>query len=452
MPRVMDQFPEFEALMRPVLQFLADGQLQLSEEIRTALARQFSVTVAMRAELLDSGTPRWNNLVAWALHHLSRARLIERPTSSRAAYQVTDRGKDLLARGVAVDVKACMAYPEWHLSKGERWLAEQRTRQDSGSESQLQGRHPGAAVQNGGGGPIDPSRWIKRCPHCGQANRVTAGTMRCGRCHETFVVRAAGRPTGFVHDSEPAPCEPQGMGRASPGPADRAEEPRSRPAASTTPRPAQRRSPEEDIRRREQTVRDAEQRHRELRQQLARRQAQLEGFERQLRDRESDLDRREQKFADQHSRDRYAREQARERDRSRFFFATEDELLAVAEQIAAERLRRFQLARYTCAEESAVARPGDDGNLPGASGHHRARSPEAGVEPDQSAAERTPPSLHTSSKRSTTRFRCAICRNAATFSDSVTSVRTSAEGRAADVDAEQPLCPTCREPLGTLLA
>jgi restriction endonuclease Mrr len=53
-----NRFPEFEALMRPLLQFLEDGRLQPSEEIRGALADQFSVTPAMRAELLENGTPR----------------------------------------------------------------------------------------------------------------------------------------------------------------------------------------------------------------------------------------------------------------------------------------------------------------------------------------------------------------------------------------------------------
>jgi Mrr N-terminal domain len=127
----VDEFPEFEALMRPLLQFLADGDLKPSDEIREVLASRFSVTTAMRSVLLENGTPRWNNLVAWALHHLSRARLVDRPRKSRAAYRITQRGQDLLASGVAVDVRACMQYPEWHRSKRERRLAEQRRHQSS---------------------------------------------------------------------------------------------------------------------------------------------------------------------------------------------------------------------------------------------------------------------------------------------------------------------------------
>jgi hypothetical protein len=125
------RWPEFEVLMRPLLQFLADGELKPSEEIREVLARRFSVTAAMRADLLENSTPRWNNLVAWALHHLSRARLVDRPRRSRAEYRVTQRGQDLLSQGVAIDVRACMQYPEWHRSKRERRLAEQRRRDGS---------------------------------------------------------------------------------------------------------------------------------------------------------------------------------------------------------------------------------------------------------------------------------------------------------------------------------
>jgi hypothetical protein len=272
--------------------------------------------------------------------------------------------------------------------------------------------------------------------------------MRCGRCNETFVVLAAGSPPVFVHDSEPSTSGADPTGPISARTVDPAEDSRSRPAASSTPRPAERPSFEQDIRRREQAVRDAEQWLREARQEIARRQAQLEGFARQMRKRKSELNWREKEFAEQQSRDRHAREP----DPWRFRFQTEDEVLAAAEQIAAERLRRFQRARHAFAEESANASPGDDAGLHSAIATRPAQSPDGGVGSEQRAGEPTPPKGQTASRRSTTRFRCAICGSAATFSDSVTHVRTSADGRAADVDAEQLLCLTCREPLGTRLA
>jgi hypothetical protein len=134
----------------------------------------------------------------------------------------------------------------------------------------------------------------------------------------------------------------------------------------------------------------------------------------------------------------------------RFCFETEDEVLAAAEHLAAQRLHRFQRASDVFAAEAAAARPGDDATLPGTTAPPAAKSPTAGFESEQRTREPTPLRGNMSSKR--TRFGCAICGSAATFSDPVAAVRTSAEGRAADVDAEQLLCTGCSEPRGTRLA
>jgi restriction endonuclease Mrr len=120
------EFPDFTELMRPLLLFLDSGQLEASEEIRAGLARQFGITAEQRADLLENGTPRWNNLVAWALHHLSRARLVERPRKAKAEYRITQRGRDAAASSAVIDVAFCQKFPEWHLTKWERRLAEGR--------------------------------------------------------------------------------------------------------------------------------------------------------------------------------------------------------------------------------------------------------------------------------------------------------------------------------------
>jgi restriction endonuclease Mrr len=121
-------FPDFEELMRPLLLFLEDGRLQPGEAIRSELASRFSITPSQRAEVLENGISRWANLVAWALHHLSRARLVERPKKSRSEYRITHRGREVLASGEDINVRLCMRFPEWHRSKRERQLAEQRMR------------------------------------------------------------------------------------------------------------------------------------------------------------------------------------------------------------------------------------------------------------------------------------------------------------------------------------
>ena len=105
--------------------------------------------------MLENGTSRWNNLVAWALHHLSRARLVERPRKSRAEYRITPRGLDALSTGEAINVQFCMQYPEWHRSKRERALAEGRLRERTVSAPPGQERPTNTRAIEQGADPLD---------------------------------------------------------------------------------------------------------------------------------------------------------------------------------------------------------------------------------------------------------------------------------------------------------
>jgi restriction system protein len=92
-------------MMRSLLVLLEDGQERTSEEIRTALASQFSMTLANLAERTARGPhTRFVNLVAWALHHLSRACLVERRRPS--VYRSTERGRRVLAAHPTTGVRA----------------------------------------------------------------------------------------------------------------------------------------------------------------------------------------------------------------------------------------------------------------------------------------------------------------------------------------------------------
>jgi restriction system protein len=111
--------PEFEELMRPVLVLLEDGQPQHSDDLEEALADEFSLTPTERAAKLGSQTRVLKNRIAWALHHFSRARLVER--RGKSIYAITQRGEEALAsHPQSIDVKVCMQYDEWHDSKQTR--------------------------------------------------------------------------------------------------------------------------------------------------------------------------------------------------------------------------------------------------------------------------------------------------------------------------------------------
>ena len=66
--------PDFQTLMRPLLEHLAAGRERPNRETLEAMARRFNVTDEERARLLPSGKqPVFVNRVAWAKSHLKGA-------------------------------------------------------------------------------------------------------------------------------------------------------------------------------------------------------------------------------------------------------------------------------------------------------------------------------------------------------------------------------------------
>ena len=95
--RVHMAIPDFQTLMLPLLRHLADGAAHEKQDTVDTLASQFNLTDAERAQLLPSGKQTvFRNRVAWAKSHFKRAGLIESP--QRGVYQITERGRDTLAK------------------------------------------------------------------------------------------------------------------------------------------------------------------------------------------------------------------------------------------------------------------------------------------------------------------------------------------------------------------
>lgn len=96
--------PNFQTLMRPILQLYAErGALKL-REIVNLLAENFQLTEAERTELIPTGrTTRLSSNAGWANTYLKQARLVEK-TAIFAQYAITDRGKRCLASGDAIDI------------------------------------------------------------------------------------------------------------------------------------------------------------------------------------------------------------------------------------------------------------------------------------------------------------------------------------------------------------
>lgn len=104
--------PDFQTLMLPVMEILADGVEHTSGDVRQNLASRLSLTDTDLAELLPSGTqPVFHNRSHWALWYLQKAGLIER--LRRGVHRITDRGREVLkTKPKRIDLQLLDKFPE----------------------------------------------------------------------------------------------------------------------------------------------------------------------------------------------------------------------------------------------------------------------------------------------------------------------------------------------------
>jgi len=89
--------PDFQSIMRPMLEHLADGEVHTNRETNEYLAEYFQLSEEELSEILPSGYARlFDNRIGWAKTHLKGAGLIEAP--ARAKYRITQRGLDALSQ------------------------------------------------------------------------------------------------------------------------------------------------------------------------------------------------------------------------------------------------------------------------------------------------------------------------------------------------------------------
>jgi restriction system protein len=105
--------PDFQTLMRPLLEVHADGSPRSTAEVRELAAVLLGVTEAERRELLPSGKQStYSNRVAWAGTHLAQAGLLHRPR--RGISQITDRGRQVLRdHPDRIDLRVLASFPEY---------------------------------------------------------------------------------------------------------------------------------------------------------------------------------------------------------------------------------------------------------------------------------------------------------------------------------------------------
>ncbi|GAA1748307.1 restriction endonuclease [Luedemannella helvata] len=105
--------PDFQSLMRPVLEVHADGRPHSASEVRDAVAQLVGVSTEDRKVMLPSGgSPAYSNKVGWAVTHLAQAAMLTRP--GRGITQITDRGRQAMqTHPQRVDMRVLSGFAEY---------------------------------------------------------------------------------------------------------------------------------------------------------------------------------------------------------------------------------------------------------------------------------------------------------------------------------------------------
>ena len=128
--------PDFQTVMRPVLEVVNDGRPCPLAEVRNRVADAFGLSDVERREMLPSGRQTViNNRVGWARTYLNKAGLLVIP--ERGMVQITERGHEALASGPArITVRWLKQFPEFeqfHTHRPEASVHAGATEDDSES-------------------------------------------------------------------------------------------------------------------------------------------------------------------------------------------------------------------------------------------------------------------------------------------------------------------------------
>jgi len=112
--------PDFQTIMRPLLELNADGQEHTVSTLRAQLGEHFELSIEDREERLSSGRQtRFANRVGWASTYLVKTGLLERPR--RGATRITPRGAEVLDQVPGrLDLKVLSRFPEFQEFKPAR--------------------------------------------------------------------------------------------------------------------------------------------------------------------------------------------------------------------------------------------------------------------------------------------------------------------------------------------
>ncbi|HJU08309.1 MAG TPA: restriction endonuclease [Rhodanobacteraceae bacterium] len=115
--------PDYQTLMRPLLELCRDGQPHRFGDLVEFLANEFQLTEVERTELLPSGRyPTFRSRVGWAKTYLKQAGLLEQP--GRALVRITERGAAALRSGARIGTSYLEQFKEFQAFQGRARVGE----------------------------------------------------------------------------------------------------------------------------------------------------------------------------------------------------------------------------------------------------------------------------------------------------------------------------------------
>lgn len=104
--------PDYQSLMRPVLELASEGAFKNSDAI-DILSDRIGLSAEEREEVLPSGKQtRFGNRILWAKTYLKQAGLVRYP--QRGYCEITDLGRTVLTRdGIKIDTAYLETFPEF---------------------------------------------------------------------------------------------------------------------------------------------------------------------------------------------------------------------------------------------------------------------------------------------------------------------------------------------------
>lgn len=112
--------PDFQSVMRPLMDVISDGKEHSMREALDRLADHFELAEEERKRLLPSGQQEvFTNRVAWAKTHLRMAGLIE--ATARGVFKITPRGQELLRTTQdRIDLRMLQKQPGYLEARGRK--------------------------------------------------------------------------------------------------------------------------------------------------------------------------------------------------------------------------------------------------------------------------------------------------------------------------------------------